>query len=287
MSYASIEEAMLNGWGIERSFVCHVHDDHNASASVNSVTGLWFCYTCHASGRVDMDRLDFDPKSVLRTVEHLAAKAQAAERIYSESWLDQYDVIGPGDYWLSRFSEQVCREFRLGQAADGSYATIPYRTPGGRILGVIRRDLTGKDPAKYRYPFGVDMTAFLFNYSMSSGRTLILTEGATDTIAAWETGCRCVMATYGSHISRDQIRQIHRYSPDRIVVAYDQDAAGQRGWEHMEMRLGSFYRLTRLWWDEYKDLASIPLPDRTQMLREVAPRSVTIRTGQGEGTRLG
>lgn len=287
MSYGSIEEAMLNGWGIERAFICHVHDDHNASASVNSTTGLWFCYSCHASGRIDLDRMEIDPRSALRTIEKLAAKVEAEQKVYTESWLDQFDALGPGDYWLSRFSEATCREFRLGHAPDGSYATIPYRTPSGVLLGVIRRDLTGKDPAKYRYPSGVDMTEYLFNYWMSEGRTLILTEGATDTIAAWEAGRRSVMATYGSNISRAQIKQIHRYNPAKVVVAFDQDDAGQRGWEKIQMLLSPYYVLERLWWDEYKDLASIPLEDRVRMLQTVAPKKIVVRSGHSDETRLG
>ena len=38
-----------NGYG-NRSIHCPVHDDRNASASVNTGTGLWTCYACDAGG---------------------------------------------------------------------------------------------------------------------------------------------------------------------------------------------------------------------------------------------
>lgn len=38
-----------NGAG-NRKVLCPVHDDRNASASVNTSTGLWTCFTCGAGG---------------------------------------------------------------------------------------------------------------------------------------------------------------------------------------------------------------------------------------------
>lgn len=279
MSYASIEEAMLNGVGIERSFLCHHHDDHNASASVNSITGLYYCYACHASGRFDMERMEIDPYNVRRTVEQIVMKNTVQARIYPESWLDQFDAMGPGEYWLSRFSAEICREHRLGQALNGHYATIPYRASSGKLLGIIKRDLTGLDPAKYRYPEGVDMTDTLYNYARARGRTLLLTEGATDTIAAEEVGFTGAMATYGSSISRAQIKLVNAFNPLVILVGFDQDGAGESGYHKIKARL-AHYPIRRLRWDEYKDLASLPLRTRAEVLG-TAPKKIRIIAGQG------
>jgi DNA primase len=61
VSYGSLEEAILYGYEFERQYVCHAHNDHNASASVNAVSGWFFCYACGHRGRIDpeTDLIDF------------------------------------------------------------------------------------------------------------------------------------------------------------------------------------------------------------------------------------
>ena len=49
---STLEEAIALGQGIERPFQCEVHDDTNASASVNVLKGVWYCHACGASGAV-------------------------------------------------------------------------------------------------------------------------------------------------------------------------------------------------------------------------------------------
>jgi len=38
-----------NGYG-QRTIKCPVHDDANASATVNTTEGVWFCFACQAGG---------------------------------------------------------------------------------------------------------------------------------------------------------------------------------------------------------------------------------------------
>lgn len=264
MRYASIEEAMINGYGTERSFVCHVHDDHTASASVNSVTGLWFCYACGAKGKYNV--AEIPTEKFAQALRRRLAEVHEP-RIYPESYLDLYDAMGPGDYWLSRFTEEACTLNRLGEDPGGKFATIPMRDEQGQLLGVIRRDLTGTDEAKYRYPSGVTMSHHLFNITSCTGDVLLLTEGATDAIAAEEAGFTDAVASYRNGLSRYQRHELIRYAPTVLLVAYDQDEAGERGYEQVKQELG--VRVDRLTWEGYKDLASIPLSDRAAMLKSV------------------
>lgn len=266
MSYASLEEAMLYGTGIERSFRCHVHGDTNPSASVNSMSGLWFCYACGARGKYNVSEIPPDKAatSIIKYIDTLTAEA----RVYTEPWLDVYDAAGPGEYWLSRFTDQYCRKYRLGQDPAGRFATIPVRDELGEVLGVIRRDLTGQDPAKYRYPPGVTMSHLLFNHDGCSGDFLVLTEGATDAIAIDEAGWTDVMATYRNGLSRRQVQMIREYDPEVVLVAYDQDEAGRRGYAQVKQAL-HFTRVDRMLWSDYKDLAGVPLSERREMVQQL------------------
>lgn len=257
----TIDEAMMFGHGVERPFLCPVHDDHNPSASINSITGLWFCYSCGAKGKYDTTVIDSD--TFHRQLE-MFLDLEEERKEYPEAYLNQYDALGPGEYWLSRFSLQVCRLHRLGQSYDGRYATIPVRDERGVLLGVVRRDLTGTDEMKYRYPYRLKISQLLYNYSRCTGDTIILTEGATDAIAAEEIGLEA-MATYRNGMSLAQYDMMRRYRPKRVFIAYDQDPAGERGAEQITAVLKDFTEVHRLSWDGYKDLASIPVEDRKNL----------------------
>lgn len=266
MSYASLAEAMVYGHGIERQFRCHVHGDTTPSASVNSLTGLWFCYACGAKGKYAVSELP--PAQATAAVRSMLDRLEDPVLAVPELYLDYYDALGPGQYWLSRFAKDTCTAHRLGQDHAGEYATIPVRDPSGALYGVIRRDLTGTG-TKYRYPYKVNVSAFLYNYHRASGDVLLLTEGATDTIAAEEAGWSGAMATYRNGLSRAQQELVMAYDPDVLLVAYDQDAAGQRGAEQIKHDMAWKVRVDVLTWDTYKDLASMPLAERTDMFTQL------------------
>lgn len=266
--YASVEEALTMGTGVERSFRCPVHDDSNPSASVNSLTGMWICYTCGARGRVDMEKMEIPIDSVLAEMRRVAQiMERPVHKTYPESWLNIYDATGPGDYWLSRFSPEACRHFRLGTDPADEFATYPYRDVSGQVLGVVRRNFEGR--AKYSYPYGSDTSKNLFNYHATSGGEIVVVEGATDAIAAWEAGYEA-WALYGDRLSLAQQRLIAKYSPDRLLVATDQDAAGEFAAEQLS-RAFPYLDVVRLRWPGrdaggWKDLSEMPVGDRRDVL---------------------
>jgi DNA primase len=116
------------------------------------------------------------------------------------------------------------------------------------------------------------MSRLLWNFQDCTGDTLMLTEGATDAIAAAEAGWPDVVATYRNGISRAQLALIAEYHPKTVLVAYDQDAGGESGYQAARYLLGPHYRVDRLTWTDYKDLASIPVTERREMLRQIAGR---------------
>jgi len=266
MSYASLAEAMTYGHGVERQFCCHVHGDTNPSASVNAMTGLWFCYACGARGKYLVSEMT--PTQVTASVRSMLDLMEEDVRALPESFLDYYDALGPGDYWLSRFGKESCRLHRLGHDPANSFATIPVRDPAGELLGLIHRDLTGTGP-KYRYPLHVPISTLLYNYHRAEGDVLVLTEGATDTIAAVEAGWASAVATYRNGLSRAQLVMILAYDPSAVLVAYDQDEAGERGVAQIRETLGKHVKVDRLTWEGHKDLASIPLGSRFEMFDKV------------------
>lgn len=263
--YQDIQDAILNGYGRERSFLCHVHGDSNPSASVNSETGLWICYACHAKGKIDLESLELDPYSVKRQVTDALKRLEEVETVYPESWLNLFDAQGPGDYWLSRFSPEVCRRHRLGLMPGGKSATIPLRNWQGQVTGLVTRDLT-ESGARYRYPRQAKLSERLYGYHMADKDALVLVEGATDVVAYDEVSPGHAMALYGNRLSRTQAKLIGRYSPGIVLVATDQDKAGELAYQSIRQRLYGLCPVVRVVWDEYKDLASIPVEDRADLV---------------------
>ena len=268
MSYGSLAEAMVYGQGVERQFRCHVHGDTNPSASVNSMTGLWFCYACGAKGKYLVSELT--PAQATASVRSMLDRMEEDVRTLPESYLDFYDVLGPGEYWLSRFNRALCRVHRLGVDMTGQFATIPVRDPAGELHGVIRRDLLSRHGPKYRYPVNVPISRFLYNVHRAEGDVLILTEGATDAIAAEEAGWPSAVASFRNGLSRAQADLIRACDPEVLLVAYDQDDAGHAGTEQVRKVLRHDVKVDRLVWEGYKDLAAIPLADRKVMFDHLA-----------------
>lgn len=266
MAYNSLEDALTFGFELERQYRCQAHDDHNASASVNSVTGWFFCYTCGHKGKVDPETIEITNEGLGR---HMTKTLQAlvSDHRYSESWLNTFDASGPGQYWLGRFSIEICRYYRLGSAPGVS--TYPMRDNAGRVLGVVTRDTTGERQQKYKYPFGVSTSDYLIDYHRVCSPVVVLVEGMADVAAVHEAGYPVALGCYRAGLSKAQVRLLTKYEPRRILVAYDQDKAGDEGYTKVQAALGSEFPVERMWWDTYKDVAEMPVSVRRTMLDAV------------------
>lgn len=271
----SLAEALSAGQGIERKFHCENPDHHDthASAWVNSITGAFFCFACGWGGHADVDRFDVAPGPVIRELEKFTRMMENERRVFDESWLNQFDAAGPGDYWLSRFSPQACRQFRLGITPDGTQATIPMRDLVGNVLGVYRRNLDEEADSKYEYIPGVEMSQYLYNYQGCSSDVLVLVEGATDAIAAWEAGYDA-MAVYGNRSTKAQRVALAKYGPKIIIGAFDGDDGGQKAsaaWYKATEDLA--VRYVRAYPESAKDLASMSVVERRVLLNEAHARA--------------
>jgi DNA primase len=264
MTRTSLADALAHGHGVERQFTCPVHRDEHPSASVNVAKGVWYCYRCHAHGTVDgaiYDDVDLDPFALVKDLAE-----SDYEEFFPESWLDTFDAAGPGSYWLSRFEPETAAHFRLGYDAVADAATYPLRHPSNKLLGVVRRPLA--DPkTRYRYPARAKTTRLLFNYDPCVSSRVVLTEGATDAMAAWEVG-HIAFATFSNRLSAEQARLLARVEPDEVVIAFDDDVAGDAGTVQVAGMLSHRYRLLRAHFDGAKDLAELALDDRKISLEQ-------------------
>jgi Toprim-like len=239
----TLAEALRYGRGVERPFLCPEHGDSRPSASVNIIKKVWWCYTCHAHGRLTGEALLAEPDYQQMKLWLEAKMAEGT--IYPEAWLSRYDAGPVHPYWTDRVGEVAARRFRLGFDAEGGAVTYPLRDPAGQVLGVVRRSLGGDGP-KYKYPAGVDVGRLLFNYTADHREAVVLTEGALDAIALWNVGVDA-FAIYGSRLSVAQVRLIDRIDPEFVYTAYDLDDAGWLAYRETE-RAFKHRLVTRLTW---------------------------------------
>lgn len=113
---------------------------------------------------------------------------------------------------------------------------FPIHSMSGRVLGFGGRVLTNdKKQAKYlnspeseiyhksKVLYGI----FFAKQAIAKADNCYLVEGYTDVIQMHQKGIENVVASSGTALTQDQIRLIHRLTPN-ITVLYDGDAAGLR-----------------------------------------------------------
>lgn len=219
----SLADALELGQGTERPFRCPVHDDTNASASVNVVKGLWCCYACGASGRVDGYKKAPDYQAIVAAMSGVNRPEPIAH-----DWLDIFDANGPSPYWAKRYTPAVAARFRCGTHPVTGNPTYPVCGPNGEVWGVVQR--TESQP-KYLYPPNVAISTTLFNYPPISARVdvVVLCEGAADVMALHKAPRRwAVLGCYGAGLHARQAELVLALSPSRVVLAFDSDEAGRR-----------------------------------------------------------
>ena len=240
---------MALGRGIERPFNCHVHGDKNASASVNVVKMVWYCYSCHAKGVVDSQRVP-TPDELLAMLE-----PEEACREYPESWLG---VFGVGGYWADRFPLWLCWLLGLGEDPWTGEGTYPVHTPRGRLAGVARRAAMPGPWPKYKYPWAWSASRTMFGTGGRWNQTevLVLVEGAADAAAVIETGIQGE-ATYGSGVHAPQVELIVAQQPRLILLGFDEDDAGERATDQAYNVLGHLAEVGFITWEGAKDPADL------------------------------
>ena len=113
-------------------------------------------------------------------------------------------------------------------------AMIPIRDAQGRTIGFGSRTLANDEPKYLNSPetplFDKSKTLFALDQARDAIRKedqAIIVEGYFDAIALHEAGIKPVVASLGTALSSDQIRQLLRYTESKqIIYNFDADQAG-------------------------------------------------------------
>lgn len=257
----TLDQALSTGRGVERAFNCPVHDDRNASASVNTVKQVWFCYACGAHGSVE----DHVPTTddVLRVLQ-----GDAPPVIYPESWLDLFDAYEPSPYWTKRYGADTANHFRCGTDFQDGSPTYPIRNARGQALGVVRRY---DSQPKYRYPANIRVSETLFGLGKRTS-VVVLVEGAADVMALHQSGIPdnwTALGVFGAGLHFPQVQILADWSPKVVIAAFDDDPAGHHATERAQSQLADIAPVVSVGWATFggKDPGEVPVPQRVSGIR--------------------
>ncbi len=116
-------------------------------------------------------------------------------------------------------------------------ALFPILNEGGRVVGFGARSLDGSEPKYLNSPETPVYQKSRLVYGLSWAREgirqagqVVLMEGYLDVARALEHGVSEVVATCGTALTPAHARLLRRFAP-RVVLSFDQDAAGQKAAE--------------------------------------------------------
>jgi DNA primase len=233
--------SVKNAYGEEAICLCIFHDERTASLQVNMETGLYICFSCGASGGpksllAELGISHYEPgdddlKYLMEQIRNLDRGVVKEEKVYAESLLKRFKHKHSA--WIERnITTKTQAMFELGYYPLGDALTIPVRDIGGRLLGVIRRNINWeqRDLPKYEEPRNIKKSRHLYGgwlAAKSNSREVVLVEGPLDAVKVWQAGY-VGLAICGSSLTEQQVGVLKRLDIDRVTLFFDNDLAGRK-----------------------------------------------------------
>src|SRR5262252_9336342 len=227
----------------EWDMVCPLHEDENRSASLNTLTGEWYCFAGCGGGRIT---------DLIAQKSHWVDPGRAALNGGAPRHSDSTEVITEGRIqgWHAALldDETVCEyliergihtktlvDFEIGWDRAKQAYTIPVRGPKGEIWNVRRYSNREGMKTKIWSVRGMRVTE-LYPISQLDSDRIIICEGEWDTLATIQHGYAAVTRTSGAKTWHPRWNPLFK---DKLVfVAQDCDHEGQNGANKIARSLG-------------------------------------------------
>lgn len=237
----------------EISGCCPVHaartgkEDRSPSWSINANTGLWICYSCGAKGTLStlVSELTGEPDSIIAV--HSFLIQSGLDRLTAEpvvaykpevDWKVFSAFPAPSDQslWTRGLDRASAKKYGIRFDEKKQAWILPIVSSFGELLGWQE-----KEPAKVRnYPIGVKKSDTLFGLDKVSQKVVMVVESPLDVVRVDTVmdGVSAV-ATFGSHVSKAQIRLLSEHA-DSLIIAMDNDEAGIESAKRIAEQVPSF-----------------------------------------------
>lgn len=247
------------------------HADRNASWSMNSETLVHFCFSCGYRGNLEALLLDLTGRApdnvkdlivlskARRYLEKEAKKAEPSpepepEVFVSEWQLATYIEVPYRECVGRMLVPELVDEYGVRWDPDHRYWIIPVRDFDGKLLGWQEK---GKDHFK-NVPTGMEKSKSLFGFERLRGRRAVLVESPLDVVRLATAGIDYGVASYGAHVSKDQMLALI----DRVetpILALDHDKAGRKSMLSIieDWKLATNLKIVRYRKDDPKDVGEM------------------------------
>ena len=223
--------------------LCPLHEDTNRSASLNTLTGEWFCHAGCGGGRV----VDLIAQKGSWVPPGRAAyngsprRGEGGNEVITEGKIKGWhsallDDDTVSDYLVGRgIHTKTMIDFEIGWDRGRGVYTIPVRGPKREIWNVRRYTTNPEANTKIRSVPNMRPTE-LYPINQLEAERLIICEGEWDALVTIQNGYPAITRTSGAKTWH------HRWNPlfkDKLIfIAQDCDADGQTGAEKIARQLG-------------------------------------------------
>lgn len=166
-----------------------------------------------------------------------------------------------------KLEERILQGFRIGYDIQRKMITIPIFDKNNNLVNIKYRSVNQKI---FRYhPEGnpVKQHLFALNHVVKkNAKTVYIVEGEIDCMYLWQNGYPAV-ATFGAYISSKQRDLLLSVGVDTIIIASDNDVAGERFAKQLLNEFACYVKIGRIHIPQgYKDVNDLP----PHQLQEVA-----------------
>lgn len=252
---------ILSCYGIEPyaeevAICCPFHNDHTPSLSMNTESGLWYCFVCGFGGRLvdyiaqieGLDRfftrlhlahlsrklleegITIHTKSHGFEIEEKQMRRESIQKAYAfykslplPNWQETEAC-----YLFDRgFSSASCEKMGARLNPGSPYPIVLPLLENGKFRGIIMRRVDEQKHRKYLYNSGFARSRVLEG-TYKEGRPVLVVEGKMDKEKALQFGVKRVVALLGWKASLHQIKKLALCSA--LLWATDNDERGEEGY---------------------------------------------------------
>jgi DNA primase len=247
--------------------------ERKGSFAMSTVTGLWFCHSCHERGnlRTFLRNVGASPllidtfyKPLLEAIDDHSWKNRKKNRIFvvnfkeeplPESTLGLFDYC-PTGLLEDGFVEDTLRYFDVGFDQKNNRITYPLRDLLGRLVGLSGR-ATDDHPAKYKVyskeeyeawgitPRSTDKSNLIWNIDkvypelyFTKKPEFVIVEGFKSVMWLWQAGYRDTVALMGSYLSPNQKMILERIG-GTVYLFFDNDPSGHKAYHFVSKTLAA------------------------------------------------
>jgi len=217
--YKSLGVAIRNTTGKEAAAICPLHNDIQASLSINDETGLWYCHAGCGGGNYEQfvkryeNRIDMvvSPDVVEKFHSSLCSNEQLMALLKERRGL----------------SGELVKQFKLGVTPDKVRLTIPIKQDDKYVN--IRQHAVFKrvQPKIVSYKPGFGKIRLFPEHNIIGMGPVLLCEGELKALLMIQMGFRAVSPTGGAQFWNDKWTDL--FKDQDVIIIYDIDIAGRKG----------------------------------------------------------